>query len=71
MVHLRALSQMLGNRYQYHVMEHNIPSTTSSEVSRHVECPGHQVHIIDIQILDRDFHWLEQGVDGAIYIRVN
>lgn len=46
--------------------------TTSSKVSRHIpvlECPGHQVDIIDDRILDKNPLWFERGVKEAIYIQ--
>ncbi len=51
--------------------EHRRPSTTSSEVSKHIhqDCPGHRVAMDDVKILDREPKWFERGVKEAIYIR--
>ncbi|MCG8430526.1 MAG: hypothetical protein MJA29_05100 [Candidatus Omnitrophica bacterium] len=52
-------------------LEHCRPSSSSSEVSRHLhkDCPGHSISLEDVQILDRDTRWFERGVKEAIYIR--
>ena len=59
----------LKKRFQ----EHKRPSSTSSEVSKHIhiESPGHQVDIEEVQILDREPRYFERGVKEAIYIRAN
>ena len=52
-------------------MEHRRPSSTTSEVSRHIhiEEPGHQVDIERVKILAVEPRWFERGVREAIHIR--
>ena len=52
-------------------MEHRRPSSTSSEVSRHIhDCkPGHAITMENVRILDREPSWFERGVKEVIYIR--
>ena len=52
-------------------MEHRRPSSTSSEVSRHIhDCnPGHGISLDNVKILDREPAWFDRGVKEAIYIR--
>jgi hypothetical protein len=52
-------------------MEHRRPSSTSSEVSRHIhDCkPDHTITMENVRILDREPSWFERGVREAIYIR--
>ena len=52
-------------------MEHRRPSSTTSEVSRHIhiEEPEHQVDIERVKILAVEPRWFERGVREAIYIR--
>ena len=54
-------------------LEHRRPSSTSSEVSQHIdiESPGHHVDLNQVKILDREPRSFERGVKEAIYIRVN
>ncbi|XP_072042908.1 uncharacterized protein [Amphiura filiformis] len=54
-------------------LEHRRPSSSSSEVSKHIhiESPGHQVDLEQVKILDREPKYFERGVKEAIYIRVN
>ena len=51
--------------------EHRRPSTTSSEVSRHihVDSPGHSIDIENTQILAVEPRWFERGVKEAIHIK--
>ena len=51
--------------------EHRRPSSSSSEVSRHIhqDCPGHAVSMDSVKILDRGPSWFQRGVKEAIYIR--
>ena len=53
--------------------EHRRPSSVTSEVSKHVhkDCPGHNILMENVQILDRDARWFERGVKESIYIRAN
>ena len=52
-------------------MEHRRPSSSTSEVSRHIhsENPHHSVSLETVRILDREPAWFERGVKEAIYIR--
>ena len=52
-------------------LEHRRPSSTSSEVSRHIHdgTPGHGISMENVKILDREPSWFERGVKEAIYIR--
>ena len=52
-------------------MEHRRPSSTTSEVSKHinVDNPGHEINLDEVKILDRESSWYERGVKEAIYIR--
>ena len=54
-------------------MEHRRPSSTSSEVSRHLhhDTTGHSVDIKDVKILAKESKFHERGVKEAIFIRVN
>ena len=54
-------------------LEHNRPSSTSSEVLNHIhiESPGHHIDLDEVKILDREPHWFERGVKEAIFIKVN
>ena len=54
-------------------MEHRRPSSSTSEVSRHIhqDSPGHAVSLESINILDRDPSWFERGVKEAVYIRAH
>ena len=54
-------------------MEHRRPSSSSSEVSRHihVDNPGHAVSMDSVRILDREPSWFERGVKESIYIRAH
>ena len=54
-------------------LEHRRPSSSSSEVSRHIhqDCPGHAVLMDSVKILDRDPSWFQRGVKEAIYIRAH
>ena len=53
--------------------EHRRPSSSSSEVSRHIhqECPGHGVSMDSVKILDHNPSWFQRGVKEAIYIRAH
>ena len=53
-------------------MEHRRPSSTSSEVSRHIHDfkPDHTITMKNVRILDREPSWFERGVREAINIRV-
>ncbi|KAH3690377.1 hypothetical protein DPMN_193581 [Dreissena polymorpha] len=52
-------------------MEHRRPSSTSSEVSRHIhDCkPGHAITMENVRNMDREQSWFERGVNDAFYIR--
>ena len=54
-------------------LEHRRPSSTSSEVSQHIniESPGHKIDLEKVKILDRKPRWFERGVKEVIYIRIN
>ena len=54
-------------------MEHRRPSSSTSEVSRHIhqDRPGHAVLLESINILDRDPSWFERGVKEVVYIRAH
>ena len=54
-------------------LEHKRPSSTSSEVSKHIhiESPGHHIDLDEVKILDREPCWFETGVKEAIYTNVN
>ena len=51
--------------------EHMRPSTTSSEVSKHIhkKVPGHSIKLDNTDILTVEPRWFERGVKEAIYIR--
>ena len=53
-------------------MEHRRPSSSSSEVSRHIHVmePGHSVDIMTAEILEVEPRWYERGVKEAIHIRI-
>ena len=53
--------------------EHRRPSSTTSEVSRHihVDQPEHSVDMDKTRILAVEPRWFERGVKEAIYIRLN
>ena len=53
--------------------EHRRPSTSSSEVSRHIhsDCPDHSISIDTTDILSVEPRWFERGVKEAIYIRAS
>ena len=52
-------------------MEHRRPSSTTSEVSKHINIDnqGHEIILDQAKILDRESSWYERGVKEAIYIR--
>ena len=52
-------------------LEHCRPSSTSSEVLKHlhVDCPGHSIKLERAKILNTETHLYERGVKEAIYIR--
>ena len=52
-------------------MEHRRPSSTTSEVSKHINIdnPGHEIILDQVKILDRKSSWYERGVKEAVYIR--
>ena len=52
-------------------MEHRRPSSTTSEVSKHinVDNQGHEINLDEVKTLDRESSWYERGVKEAIYIR--
>ena len=54
-------------------IEHRRPSSSTSEVSRHInkDCPGHKVDMESVRILDRAPSWFERGIKEAIYIRAH
>ena len=53
-------------------MEHRRPSTTASEVSRHINLdePDHNINLDNARILEVESRWYERGVKEAIHIRV-
>ncbi len=53
--------------------EHRRPSTTTSEVSRHIhtDCPNHNISLEETRILCVENRWFERGVKEAIYIRMH
>ena len=53
------------------VSEHRRPSSTNSEVSRHihVDYPEHFINLDKTQVLSVEPKWFERGVKEAIYIR--
>ena len=59
----------LKDRFQ----EHRLPSTSTSEVLRHLhsETPSHLVSLDKVKILDVDPRWFERGVKEAIHIRIS
>ena len=54
-------------------MECRRPSSSTSELSRHInkDCPGHSVDIESVRILDRAPSWFERGIKEAIYKRAH
>ncbi len=54
-------------------MEHRRPSSTTSEVSKHIhgDEPQHGVDLTQVQILTTEPKWFERGVKESIYIKVN
>ena len=52
-------------------MEHRRPSSSTSEVSRHIHTtePGHSIDIANAEILEVEPRWFERGVKEAIHIR--
>ena len=52
-------------------MEHRWPSSSTSEVSRHIHTtePGHSIDVANAQILEVEPRWFERGVKEAIHIR--
>ena len=51
-------------------LEHRRPSSTTSEVSRHIHTvePGHSVDINNAKVLEVEPRWYERGVKEAIHI---
>ena len=51
--------------------EHGRPSTTSSEVSRHIHSssPKHSIDLETTDVLTVEPKWFERGVKEAIYIK--
>ena len=45
-------------------MEHRKPSSSTSEVARHIhqDCPGHAVSLESVKILDRDPSWFDRRI---------
>ena len=58
-------------RLKSRFIEHRRPSSTTSEVSKHINIvnPGHEIILDQVKILDRESSWYERGVKEAIYIR--
>ena len=54
-------------------MEHKRPSSTTSEVSRHIhtEQPGHSISIEETSVLAVEPRWHERGIKEAINIRIH
>ena len=54
-------------------MEHCRPSSTSSEVSKHLhqECPGDSTSLESAKILDAEPRYFERGVRESIQIRIH
>ena len=54
-------------------LEHRHPSSTSSEVSQHIhiESPGHNIDLQEVEILNREPRFVERGIREAIQIRVH
>ena len=52
-------------------MEHRRPSTTTSEVSEHIniDAPWHSVDIDKVRVLDCEPKYLERVIQESIYIR--
>ena len=55
------------------VAEHLRPSSSNSEVSRHIhrDAPSHKVTPGNVKILSRDEKWLDRGIKEAIHIRIH
>ena len=51
--------------------EHRRPSSTTSEVSKHLhtDCPDHSISLDNTNILSVEPEWQERGIKEAIYIR--
>ena len=51
--------------------EHRRPSSTTSEVSKHIHTdnPNHNITLENTKILSVEHKWFERGVKEAIYIR--
>ena len=51
--------------------EHRRPSSTTSEVSKHIhsDCPNHSIMLDNTKILAVESKWFERGVKESIYIR--
>ena len=51
--------------------EHRRPSSTTSEVSKHIhtDSPNHTISLDNTKILSVESKWFERGVKEAIYIR--
>ena len=58
----------LKSRFQ----EHQRPSSTTSEVSRHIhqDCPNHTVSLRNTKVLAVEPKWFERGVKEAIHIKL-
>ena len=54
-------------------MEHRRSSSNTSEASRHInkDCPGHNVDMASVRILDRAPSSFERGIKEAINIRAH
>ncbi|XP_064635226.1 uncharacterized protein LOC135492606 [Lineus longissimus] len=52
-------------------LEHRRPSSTTSEVSRHIHTaePGHNIDIENAKVFEVEPRWYERGVKEAIHIR--
>ena len=51
--------------------EHRRPSSTTSEISKHIHMddPNHNITLENTKILSFEHKWFERGVKEAIYIR--
>ena len=54
-------------------LDHNIPSSVNSEVSRQINCdqPDNSITLDNVRILEVEPKWFERGVRESIQIRIN
>ena len=62
-----------GSSLKSRFMEHRRQRSTSSEVSRHVNCdqPDHSISVDNVRILEVELTWFKKAVREAIQIWIN